>query len=48
MSRRGDGLHAGELVAAGTCTGLHFVQPGSTVVADFGAALGQVTIRFGN
>ena len=48
MSRRGDGLHAGELVAAGTCTGLHFVQAGSTVVADFGAALGQVTIRFGD
>ena len=47
MSRRGDGMHAGELVAAGTCTGLHFVQAGSTVVADFGAALGQVTIQFG-
>ena len=28
MSRRGDGLRAGELVAAGTCTGLHFVQAG--------------------
>jgi 2-keto-4-pentenoate hydratase len=46
MSRRGDGMHAGELVAAGTCTGLHFVSANSTVVADFGAALGQVTIRF--
>ena len=48
MSRRGDGLRAGELVAAGTCTGLHFVQAGSTVVADFGTVLGQVTIRFGD
>ena len=48
MSRRGDGMQAGELVAAGTCTGLHFVRGGSTVVADFGAALGRVTIRFGN
>jgi 2-keto-4-pentenoate hydratase len=46
MSRLGTGLRAGELVAAGTCTGLHFAGPGSTVVADFGAALGQVTIRF--
>ena len=45
MSRRGDGMHAGELVAAGTCTGLHFVQAGSTVVAAFGAALGEVTIQ---
>jgi 2-keto-4-pentenoate hydratase len=38
-------MHAGELVAAGTCTGLHFVRAGSTVVADFGAALGEVTIQ---
>lgn len=48
LSRRGSGLRAGNLVAAGTCTGLHFVSPRSTVVADFGAELGQVTIRFGN
>jgi 2-oxo-hept-3-ene-1,7-dioate hydratase len=46
LSRRGNGLRSGELVAAGTCTGLHFVSPGSTVVADFGAALGKVTIHF--
>lgn len=46
LSRQGVGLRAGELVAAGTCTGLHFAQPGSTVVADFGPRLGQVTIRF--
>lgn len=46
MSRRGMSLRAGELIAAGTCTGLHFASPGSTVVADFGAALGRVTIRF--
>jgi 2-keto-4-pentenoate hydratase len=46
LSRRGSGLRAGELVAAGTCTGLHFVSPGSTVVADFGVALGKVTIHF--
>ncbi len=47
VSRRGEGLRAGELVAAGTCTGLHFVSAGSTVEADFGAALGKVTIHFG-
>lgn len=46
MSRFGSGLKAGELIAAGTCTGLHMVGPGSRVVADFGAALGQVTIEF--
>ena len=46
VSCRGDGLRAGELVAAGTCTGLHFVQAGRTVVGDFGAALGTVTIEF--
>lgn len=46
LSRRGEGLRAGDLVAAGTCTGLHFVSAGSTVEADFGAALGKVTIHF--
>ena len=47
LSRRGEGMRAGDLVAAGTCTGLHFADPGSTVLADFGPALGRVTIRFG-
>ena len=47
LSRRGEGLRAGDLVAAGTCTGLHFAGPGSTVIAEFGGLLGQVTIRFG-
>ncbi|MBY0322133.1 MAG: fumarylacetoacetate hydrolase family protein [Reyranella sp.] len=46
MSRRGEGLRAGELVAAGTCTGLHFAKAGSTVEADFGPVLGRVTIRW--
>jgi 2-keto-4-pentenoate hydratase len=47
LSRRGQGLRAGDLVAAGTCTGLHFAGPGCTVVAEFGDVLGRVTIRFG-
>lgn len=46
LSRRGEGLRTGDLVAAGTCTGLHFAGAGSTVVAEFGDLLGQVTIRF--
>lgn len=46
LSRRGDGLRAGELVAAGTCTGLHLASAGSAVMADFGPALGRVEIRF--
>jgi 2-keto-4-pentenoate hydratase len=46
LSRQGVGLRAGQLVAAGTCTGLHFAQPESTVVADFGPRLGQLTIHF--
>jgi 2-keto-4-pentenoate hydratase len=46
LSHRGSGLRAGELVAAGTCTGLHFASANSSVVADFGAALGEVTIQF--
>jgi 2-keto-4-pentenoate hydratase len=47
MSRRGDGLRAGELVAAGTCTGLHFAQAGAQLSwADFGAASAPWTIKF--
>lgn len=45
-SRRGEGLRAGELIAAGTCTGLHFAKGGTSVEADFGAALGRVAIHF--
>lgn len=46
LSRRGQGLRAGDLVAAGTCTGLHFAGAGCTVVAEFGDLLGRVTIHF--
>lgn len=46
LSRRGTGLKAGDLIAAGTCTGLQFAQPGSTVNAEFGDPLGEVVIRF--
>lgn len=46
LSRQGIGMRAGDLIAAGTCTGLHFAPAGSTVVADFGTRLGQVKIHF--
>jgi 2-keto-4-pentenoate hydratase len=42
--RRGYFLKAGDIVASGTCTGLHFAAPGADVVADFGV-LGRVEMR---
>lgn len=45
QSRLGRGLHAGEIVSTGTCTGLDPVGPGDQVIADFGP-LGQVAIAF--
>jgi len=46
LSHQGVGLRAGKLVAAGTCTGLHFAPSESKVVADFGPRLGQITVHF--
>lgn len=46
LNYRGHGLRSGEIVATGTCTGLHFAEPGSTVIADFGT-LGSVEIGVG-
>jgi len=43
LAARGHGLKPGDLVAAGTCTGLHLLRPPSRVLADFGL-LG--TVRF--
>lgn len=45
QSETGRGLHAGEIISTGTCTGLLSVSPGDTVVADFGD-LGRVDVRF--
>lgn len=45
QSVAGRGLHAGEIVATGTCTGLDPVRPGDRVRADFGD-LGTVDIAF--
>jgi 2-keto-4-pentenoate hydratase len=44
LALRNIGLKAGQIVAAGSCTGLHFVTPGSVVDADFGS-LGTVQIN---
>ena len=41
LSRRGQALRRDQIVAAGTCTGLHFVTGPARVVADFGA-LGEL------
>lgn len=38
LSARGIGMRRGDLVAAGTCTGLHAVRPeGARITADFGS-----------
>lgn len=44
LSRRGYGLGAGDIIATGTWTGLHFVREPAPVVADFGS-LGRVEVR---
>ena len=44
LTRRGHGLAAGNIVATGTWTGLHFVRGPAAVVADFGE-LGRVELR---
>lgn len=45
LSKRGVGLSAGQTVTTGTCTGIHFAKPGSTVAADFGD-LGTAQVTF--
>lgn len=44
MSARGLTLEAGQIVASGTCTGINYVKPGQTAVAEFGA-LGRIELR---
>ena len=45
LRERGLGLHAGEFVSTGSCTGHFFVAPGDRLVADFGP-LGVVDATF--
>jgi 2-keto-4-pentenoate hydratase len=44
LSRQGHPLRAGDIVAAGTCTGLHFVTAPARIVADFGT-MGRVDMN---
>jgi len=44
LSRRGYGLGAGDIIATGTWTGLHFVRAQAAVIADFGS-LGRVEVN---
>lgn len=44
LARRQHPLKAGDIVAAGSCTGLHFVTQPAHVAADFGA-LGRVEMK---
>lgn len=46
LARLGVALARGDVIAAGTCTGLHFVPPGARVRAEFGA-LGEVAFGVG-
>ncbi len=45
LRQRGQGLQAGEAIAIGTWTGLHFIRQPGRVVADYGR-LGRVDIHF--
>lgn len=45
LAHRRGGLHAGDVVTSGSCTGLVFARPGTTVAADFGAA-GLIELTF--
>lgn len=45
LSRTGVGLHAGEVVSTGTCTGMILARPGETHIADYGP-FGSVTVSY--
>jgi 2-keto-4-pentenoate hydratase len=45
LSARGIGVGAGQIISTGTCTGLQYVEPDQTAVADFGG-LGSVELSF--
>jgi 2-keto-4-pentenoate hydratase len=45
LSARGIALEAGQFISTGTTTGIVYIAPGATAVADFGA-LGSVEVRF--
>jgi len=45
LRERGQGLHAGEFVSTGTCTGHFFASPGDQLDVDFGP-IGKVKVNY--
>ena len=45
LSGRGIAIEPGQLISTGTTTGIAYIAPGETAIADFGT-LGSVEIRF--
>jgi 2-keto-4-pentenoate hydratase len=45
LRERGQGLHAGEFVSTGTCTGHFFAAPGDQLDVDFGP-IGKVSVNY--
>jgi 2-keto-4-pentenoate hydratase len=45
LRERGRGLHAGEFVSTGTCTGHFFAAPGDQLDVDFGE-IGKVSVVY--
>ncbi|TWB64389.1 2-keto-4-pentenoate hydratase [Nitrospirillum viridazoti] len=45
LAARGEGIHSGQLVASGSCTGMTVLGPDEEVTATFGS-LGSVSMRF--
>lgn len=43
LSQRQVGLRAGDVITTGSCNGIHYLESGSTVLADFGP-LGRVRV----
>ncbi|MEP7355755.1 MAG: hydratase, partial [Anaerolineales bacterium] len=45
LRERGQGLHRGEFVSTGTCTGHFFAAPGDRLDVDFGP-IGKVVVIY--
>lgn len=45
LAAHGKGLHAGQVITTGSCTGVVLAEPGDQVQADFGE-FGKVVLRF--
>jgi 2-keto-4-pentenoate hydratase len=45
-ARRGQGLHAGDVITTGAWTGLEIARPGDEVIAKF-PGIGEARLRIG-